>query len=395
MACIATHARPAGSLHHGCSRHKENMRTPGTRCFTFARVVRVAAAYRPRSIREPGPCSERELDATRPVPEAAPVCPSSHPSSSSTSGGAAAVFSALRCGLACAALAACLLLPPPPAAAAASGAAEEGVAALQAAGPPRGTAAVATSVPSGDSSALQTAGNASSGTATTDDSSSSGLQTVYFGNGCFWGRQRDFAEVELRQLGRPAERVTALVGYAGGNSAGPGGRVCYVYGDPRTRYDMLGHAEVVQLGVSSDPRVGEAELHAFASLYFRQFRPIEGGMDRLDPQDRGPAYRNVIGIPGGVRSPLFHVIQEENKYGMVLREGRGNDMERGRPTEDDVLNSVWVVDSDQLPFHRAERYHQFHHGLGKLFPLEYVRDLRNAVAGAGRMEPTGCPELPF
>ena len=27
------------------------------------------------------------------------------------------------------------------------------------------------------------------------------------------------------------------------------------------------------------------------------------------PQDMGPGYRNVIGIPGGVRSPLFRVLQ--------------------------------------------------------------------------------------
>ncbi|KXZ51831.1 hypothetical protein GPECTOR_11g270 [Gonium pectorale] len=138
---------------------------------------------------------------------------------------------------------------------------------------------------------------------------------------------------------------------------------------------------------------------------------------RADPQDVGPAYRNVIGIPGGINSPMFRIIQEENKYGMELREGRGNVVERGRATEasavlplrdnppaqskdsgvdsGDVLNTVWVVDSDALPFYRAERYHQFHNGLGKIFPLEYVRDLRNQIAGLGRIEPTGCLELPF
>lgn len=28
-----------------------------------------------------------------------------------------------------------------------------------------------------------------------------------------------------------------------------------------------------------------------------------------DPQDAGPGYRNVIGIPGGINSPLFRVLQ--------------------------------------------------------------------------------------
>ncbi|GLC60026.1 hypothetical protein PLESTB_001565000 [Pleodorina starrii] len=229
----------------------------------------------------------------------------------------------------------------------------------------------------------------------TESGTAGGLQTVYFGNGCFWGRQKDFVDVEMKQLGRTPEKLTALVGYAAGTQTGPGGKVCYVYSDPRTHYDALGHAEVVQLGVSTDPRVAEEEMRAFAARYFQQFRQTPGGMQRSDPQDKGPAYRNVIGIPGGVNSPVFRVIQEENKYGMELREGRGNVMGRGGATEDDILNTVWVVDSAQLPFYRAERYHQFHNGLGKIFPSEYVRDLRNLVAGLGRIEPTGCPELPF
>ena len=44
-------------------------------------------------------------------------------------------------------------------------------------------------------------------------------------------------------------------------------------------------------------------------VYFSQFRKTPFGMLRLDPQDAGPGYRNVIGIPGGVHSPLFRVLQ--------------------------------------------------------------------------------------
>lgn len=46
-----------------------------------------------------------------------------------------------------------------------------------------------------------------------------------------------------------------------------------------------------------------------AQVYFNQFRKTPFGMLRLDPQDAGPGYRNVIGIPGGVHSPLFKVLQ--------------------------------------------------------------------------------------
>eukprot|EP00198_Chlamydomonas_reinhardtii_P012005 XP_001701342.1 predicted protein [Chlamydomonas reinhardtii] len=164
------------------------------------------------------------------------------------------------------------------------------------------------------------------------------LQSVYFGNGCFWGRQKDFVEVERQKLGRTSpEQLTA---------------------------------------------VQEAELRAFARAYFAQFKKTPFGMSRSDPQDRGAAYRN-----------------EENVNGMALREGRGNTNVAGGSSaalpEDDVFNAVWVVDSEALPFYRAERYHQFHNGLGKKFPEEYTRQLRSQVAATGLIDPTGCVELPM
>ena len=52
-----------------------------------------------------------------------------------------------------------------------------------------------------------------------EDPSTSTPPTVYFGNGCFWGRQKDFVDVE-KGLGRKGENVSATVGYAGGANAG-------------------------------------------------------------------------------------------------------------------------------------------------------------------------------
>ncbi|KAG2434554.1 hypothetical protein HYH02_012220 [Chlamydomonas schloesseri] len=299
-------------------------------------------------------------------------------------------------GLAAAAMSACLTLAPlaapPPAALAAEGPSmrAEPVAAGSAAG--EGEAAAATATGGSSSSSSSSSLLAGKG---------SKLQAVYFGNGCFWGRQKDFIEVERKQLGRTApEQLTAVVGYAAGAGAGPGGRVCYVYDvDQRAHYDALGHAEVTQLGIAPAPGPQqEAELRAFAKAYFAQFKKTPFGMSRSDPQDRGAAYRNVIGLPGGIKSPLFHIIEEENVNGMALREGRGNMNVAGGSSselEDDVFNSIWVVDSDALPFYRAERYHQFHNGLGKKFPEEYTRQLRGAVAATGKIDPTGCLELPL
>jgi hypothetical protein len=55
--------------------------------------------------------------------------------------------------------------------------------------------------------------------------------------------------------------------------------------------------------------------------------------------------------------------QERNVNGMKLVSGSGNDFENGKPLEDDKINTIYVLDSDALPFHRAEVYHQFHDGV--------------------------------
>jgi hypothetical protein len=47
------------------------------------------------------------------------------------------------------------------------------------------------------------------------------------------------------------------------------------------------------------------------------------------------------------------------------------------------------------PQSRAEQYHQFHNGLGKSYPREYLSGLKQKAARAGRIDTTGCPEIPF
>jgi len=223
-------------------------------------------------------------------------------------------------------------------------------------------------------------------------------ETVYFGNGCFWGRQKDYVDTEMTVLGRKPNEISAVVGYAGGKLTGPDGKVCYYYSDPRTVYERLGHAEVVKVDINADsPQDVKNEFKTFAKTYFAQFRKTRFGMQRLDPQDAGPGYRNVVGLPGGVNSPLFQVLQEANVNGMDLKEGAGNEFQGlvRKPTEDDLMNVVWVVDSNQLPFYKAEQYHQFHNGIGKAFPKEYTVNLKNQAAQNNLIGPTGCLELPF
>lgn len=52
------------------------------------------------------------------------------------------------------------------------------------------------------------------------DAASSGAPTpIYFGNGCFWGRQKDYIDAE-KSMGRSKSGLSAVVGYAGGQRKG-------------------------------------------------------------------------------------------------------------------------------------------------------------------------------
>jgi len=81
---------------------------------------------------------------------------------------------------------------------------------------------------------------------------------------------------------------------------------------------------------------------------------------------------------------------------MKLVSGEGNAFVGGRATESDIVNTVFVVDSTQLPFHRAESYHQFHDGIGKKFSAAYTRDLKQAKLRDGSISSVpGCMEYPM
>lgn len=149
-------------------------------------------------------------------------------------------------------------------------------------------------------------------------------------------------------------------------------------------------------------------MRAFSRAYFAQFVPRKSSDGRLfalrqDPQDAGPGYRNVVGLPGGgVRSPLFKILEEERAKSplgsaITLVEGKGNDFVSGRPTEDDEVGVVYVYDADKLPFFAAEQWHQFHEhlGFGKGYDNQYKRAFKKAAEKSGTIGTTGCPEFPF
>lgn len=87
------------------------------------------------------------------------------------------------------------------------------------------------------------------------------------------------------------------------------------------------------------------------------------GKSPADQTEDAAATANVI-VPSLIDP------QEHNKNGMELRAGDGNSPADGA-AEGDRFNTVWILDTGALPFHLAEKYHQFHDGIGKPFPPEY------------------------
>mmetsp|Transcript_32753 Transcript_32753/g.104395 ORF Transcript_32753/g.104395 Transcript_32753/m.104395 type:complete len:276 (-) Transcript_32753:132-959(-) len=146
-------------------------------------------------------------------------------------------------------------------------------------------------------------------------------QEMYFGVGCFWHVQHEFAALEKSLLGR--KDPTATAGYAGGLATGrdasrPGkDLVCYHNFQRLADYGKLGHAEVVGVQVPSK------HVAAFADQYVALF--VRG--DRPDKLDVGPEYRSLLGLPGGVDAPSFQdtIGPKLRDAGLEPRRGTGND----------------------------------------------------------------------
>jgi peptide methionine sulfoxide reductase MsrA len=204
---------------------------------------------------------------------------------------------------------------------------------------------------------------------------------VYFGAGCFWHVQHEFVGEEVAALKRGPDQITAISGYGGGLRTGDGGKVCYH--NPRSigDYGRLGHAEAVQV------EIPQSALPRFSKKYFDLFGTR--GM-RHDPQDRGGEYRSVLGLPGGVDSPLFETVKQaalDSPGGMKLYLGRGD--------EPDTIGdkAVLVYDSNKFPFYPGEVYHQFHNDfMGPAYGRVY-NELQTKKIEAGVLKSTGCPDM--
>lgn len=211
---------------------------------------------------------------------------------------------------------------------------------------------------------------------------------VYLGNGCFWERQYDYVMIEQQAWGRPQAQVSSLVGYAGGKGVSSSGHVCYSSWSQGYVYAELGHAEVVAVTLSGSPAQQFQQLSDLAQNFFGSFSITFGRgftvVKRPDPMDVGAEYPSLVGIPGGMNSPLYPAIAQHKPQAMRLQPGLGSDQE--------VSDIVFVMDSSTFPFHRGETYHQFHSNFfGAKYPTSYTEDLYQEQIRIGRIAPTGCP----
>lgn len=202
---------------------------------------------------------------------------------------------------------------------------------------------------------------------------------VYFGCGCFWHAQHEMVEAERNILGRSDSELTSRAGYAGGKGGSKNGKVCYNNGAQVSVYGALGHAEVVRLNIPS------STFPQFAAEYFKLFdkngyRPDQAG-------DRGPDYRNVVGIPGGSQSEYAKLLIETSKqYGDKL------DFAKGGGSDPDARGLAFVMDTANFPFFVAEQYHQFHDGFnwGENYPGSY-NGLAAQLAKEKKLGVSDCP----
>ena len=107
----------------------------------------------------------------------------------------------------------------------------------------------------------------------------------------------------------------------------------------------------------------------------------------MDPGDKGPEYRSLLGLPGGVRHPAYEALQAvAAEAGFRLQEGKGNDPDTfGKQL-------VWVYDTQTYPFHQAEVYHQFHNDFQSPAYGKKYNSLADAAFEDGRLCVTGCPD---
>jgi len=193
--------------------------------------------------------------------------------------------------------------------------------------------------------------------------------TAYFGVGNFSHLQHEFVLKEALLLGRRGPDIQSLTGFAGGTRTGNLDRLCYR--DLKDNYVGYGHGEVVSITVPKN------KFTDFAKLYFDQ-------LPKRKSSEKGSQYRPMIGIRGGLKSPLVPLIEEAGGGDVKLVKGNGDDQDSLGPS------AVYLYDSRALPFRPAEVYNQFKDDPPERYEFDY-REIAERLKKIGAISSTGCP----
>ena len=83
----------------------------------------------------------------------------------------------------------------------------------------------------------------------------------------------------------------------------------------------------------------------FADEYIKLF---DKNGERPD-KNRTDEYRHMVGLPGGMNSPLIHQLKEAvSKLGLTLHEAIGDD------SDNLTKRTILVYDTKRFPFYRGE-----------------------------------------
>eukprot|EP00039_Didymoeca_costata_P007915 m.105365 g.105365 ORF g.105365 m.105365 type:complete len:730 (-) comp13872_c0_seq1:120-2309(-) len=190
---------------------------------------------------------------------------------------------------------------------------------------------------------------------------------VYFGNGPFSQTQYDFYGLERQApFNRNINQITAIAGYAGSTREGSNQQVCY---KGASNYGQLGHAEAVQVFLDPLPDMARDQFKTLVSKFFTtEFS-----------NNTNPAYRSIIGIPGGMSGPYFSYIADANVNNLRLVSAN-EQMDEGL---------VYIYDSNEFGFYKAEQSHQYYKQDG--YSNEYTIDVKSSAMQRKYVTPT-CDE---
>ena len=116
---------------------------------------------------------------------------------------------------------------------------------------------------------------------------------------------------------------------------------CYHNLQGKNDYGKLGHAKLLGMTIPA------SKYEDFAREYFKLLGPDGSRPDQFG--DRGPEYRNLIGVPGGKESPFIQSLLSATK-----KEGDKVDFAKGKGNDADLKALVWIMDSQEYPLARRD-----------------------------------------